>query len=156
MKEQILTTWQINNLVNLMLLDNISDEGFECTLSKRGGRNVALQFAHLHNLRIWRLEKFAKDLLENQSRIDIKKEDVTRDLLKTRLSESAEAYIRWLEIGLENNGIIKGFKRGLIPFLGYFINHEAHHRGSIILTLKQCGHAVPNDIRAGIWAWNQI
>jgi hypothetical protein len=34
MKDQILETWQINNRVNMMLLDDISDEGLESDLIK--------------------------------------------------------------------------------------------------------------------------
>ncbi len=155
MTNQILDTWQINNRVNLMLLDAISDEGLQCTLSKRGGRNVALQFAHIHNNRIYRLEKYAKDLLVNQSRIDIS-QPVTRQLLKKKLADSEAAYIEWFNRSIEDDGKVKGFKRGAIVMLGYFISHEAHHRGNILLTLKQSGHSVPKEIRDGIWAWNQI
>ncbi len=155
MKEQIIETWHINNSVHLMLIDAISDEGLHCTLSKRGGGTPAKQFTHLHNLRLWRLDKVDKELLKGQTKIDTAG-TIDKALLKKRLSESGAAIATLIEQGIDAGGKIKGFKRGLIPFLGYMISHESHHRGNILLTLKQCGHKIPKDIQYGIWAWNQI
>lgn len=61
-----------------------------------------------------------------------------------------------LESGIQNGGTIKGFKRGVVPFLGYLIHHEAHHRGNILLTLKRCGFKLPTELQYGIWEWNKI
>jgi len=155
MKEQIIKTWYINNRVNLKLIDAISDEGFNCSLSKRGGRTVALQFAHLHELRLWKLDRFAHELLGGQIKIT-KKEKINKSLLKKRLSESADAVAKWFEKVIDDDGTIKGFKRGVVPMLGYLISHESHHRGSILLTLKQCGHKIPKAVSYEIWAWNTI
>jgi uncharacterized damage-inducible protein DinB len=155
MKDQILEAWHINNRVNLKLLGAISDEGMNCTLSKRGGRTVALQFAHLHNVRLGWLEASAKDLFKGQTKIN-KDHVVDRALLQKRLAESAEAVARLLERGIENGGQVRGFKRGVVPLLGYFMTHDAHHRGSILLTLKQSGHKVSTEIQYGIWDWQRI
>ena len=64
MLDELLEAWRTNNRINLFLIDRISDAGMKCTLSKRGGRDVARQFAHLHNVRVWHLEKRARDLAE--------------------------------------------------------------------------------------------
>jgi Uncharacterized protein conserved in bacteria len=155
MKSQIIETWMINNRVNLMLINAISNKDMECTLSKKGGRTVALQFAHLHNLRLWHMENYAKKLMNGLSEIN-KDEIITKEILTDKLSASADAIAEWIGKGIDDYGKIKGFKRGVIPMLGYLLAHEAHHRGNIILTLKQCGHKIPQEVQYGIWDWNKI
>jgi len=47
----------------------------------------------------------------------------------------------------------EGFKPHAAAFLGYLISHESHHRGQIVLSLKQAGHPVDKKIQYGIWEW---
>jgi hypothetical protein len=68
MVDQMLEAWQTNNRINLFLLDRITDEGLRATLSKRGGRDVARQFAHMHDIRVWALQTRAKDLATELAR----------------------------------------------------------------------------------------
>ena len=155
MLSQILETWHINNRVNLMLLDGITDEGMVCSLSTRGGRDVARQFAHMHNVRLSWLEVSAKDLTKGVKKLD-SKTTYSRADLKKHFATSVDAIAKWLERCVEAGGTLKGYKRGVVPALGYLLAHEGHHRGSILLTLKQCGHKVSTEVQYGIWDWNKI
>ncbi|HKR03883.1 MAG TPA: DinB family protein [Bacteroidia bacterium] len=155
MKDQIIETWFINNRINLYLIKAISNQGMNCTLSTRGGRTVAQQFAHLHNVRMRWLEVLAKDLSEGLKKIE--KEDAhDKNLLKKSLETSGNAIADLFKRGIENDGRMKGFRRGVVPLMGYFIAHDAHHRGSILLTLKQCGHKVDQQTQYGIWEWDKM
>ncbi len=51
MLEQLVEAWQINHRVTLKLLDALSDDALRATLSTRGGRDVARQLAHVHEVR---------------------------------------------------------------------------------------------------------
>ncbi|NUM82220.1 hypothetical protein HUU42_15605, partial [bacterium] len=73
-------------------------------------------------------------------------------LLKQSLEASAKAIASLLESALES-GKVKGFKPHAAAFLGYLISHESHHRGQIMLTLKQAGHPVDKKIAYGLWEW---
>ena len=155
MTNQFVDTWQINDRVNLMLLDHITEAGLRSTLSTRGGRDVARQFAHIHNVRVGWLDVCAKDLQKGLETFG-KDAEPTKPELKKALTASADAIAKLIQRGAEADGKIKGFKRGVVPMLGYFIAHEGHHRGSILLTLKQTGNKVPTEVQYGIWEWGKI
>ena len=155
MSEELLEAWRTNNRINLFLLDHISDAGMKCTLSKRGGRDVARQFAHLHNVRVWQLDKRAKELAKGLVVFETKmtpSKPQLRDALALS-SEAMEEFLRGLVSGVPKR---RGFKKGISTTLAYFVAHESHHRGNILLTLKECGHSVEPAVRMGICDWDRI
>jgi uncharacterized damage-inducible protein DinB len=152
---QLLAAWHTNNRINLFLIDKIDDEGMKCTLSKRGGRNVVRQFAHLHNVRVWHLENRARDLSKGLATFATEDEP-DKETLKQALGASAEAVASFFTRAVTGEGKARTMKKGVIPNLAYFVAHESHHRGNILLTLKQCGHKVPQEATYAIWDWDKI
>jgi uncharacterized damage-inducible protein DinB len=152
---QLLEAWRTNNRINLFLIDRIDEEGMRCTLSKRGGRNVVRQLAHLHNVRVWHLENRARDLSKGLQAYATHDEP-EKEALKQALAASAEAVAAFFTRCVTGEGKARPTKKGVVSTLAYFIAHEAHHRGSILLTLKQCGHKLDQDAAYAIWDWDKM
>ena len=149
--KQLLDTWEIHNRINLYLLDSIEPEHLQ-SQSVSKGRSVGEQFAHLHNVRLMWLKVAAPELLKGLNKLE-KTEARNKSVLNRSLAASAAAIRAVLEKALAADGKIKGFKPHAAAFLGYLISHESHHRGQILLALKQSGHAVDRKIQYGIWEW---
>ena len=155
MRDELLEAWRTNNRINLFLIDEISAAGMKCSLSKRGGRDVARQFAHMHNVRVWHLEKRARDLAEGLAEFETKVTP-TKTQLRKALAASGKAVESFLEGVIAGDPKRRGFKKGIFATLGYFVAHESHHRGSILLTLKECGHNIDKGAQYAIWGWDQM
>ena len=148
---QLVETWQIHHRIHGYLLAAIAPEHLG-DVSASKGRSTGEQLAHVHNVRLMWLKSAAPDLLAGLEKIE--KADVgDRDRLAAGLDASAAAIATLLARALAGDGKIKGFKPHASAFLGYLIAHEAHHRGQIVLTLKQAGHPVSQKVGFGLWEW---
>lgn len=148
MREEIITAWRINQKILLGLIDAISAEGMASTLSTRGGRNVTRQLAHLQYVRVHQLKNRAKSLAEGATLFD-PKESPSKKELKAALQDSSARIEEWI-MRMGEPGF-RSMKGGPATSLAYLVSHESHHRGAILLTLKQCGHALDAKARMELW-----
>ena len=149
--KQFIDTWEIHNRINLYLLSAIKEE-YLTGISASKGRNVGEQFAHIHNVRLMWLKAADPTLLKGQNKIE-KEEKISKKILADELTKSAKAIATLLEKGFEE-GKVKGFKPHPAAFFGYLISHESHHRGQIMLALKQSGHPIDQKVQYGLWDWS--
>jgi uncharacterized damage-inducible protein DinB len=148
--ESFIDTWHIHHRIHIYLLDAIDPAHLAATASSKG-RTVGEQFAHVHNVRLMWLKASAPALMEGQLKLE--KDPVpTKEQLTTELNRSSEAIATLLRQGFET-GKIKGFKPHAAAFLGYLISHESHHRGQIMLSLKQAGVPMDKKVQFGMWEW---
>src|SRR5204862_5712398 len=83
-----------------------------------------------------------------------------RDLVSA-LALSSAGMESLLALGLANGGRLppsKGYVWQNLSLdvghvLTYFVAHEAHHRGQIVMIARQTGHRLPLATVGGLWQW---
>jgi uncharacterized damage-inducible protein DinB len=145
-------TFLLNNRATLLLLDALDDRQLAHVPTPRA-RSIADQLAHMHKVRVTWLEVASPGAAKSMSKIE--KGAADKRGLRAALQASAAA-IAALLTEAEATGKLRGYKRGPAAFCGYLLAHEGHHRGQILVHLKNAGMAVDKSVAFGIWEWEKI
>lgn len=114
MSDELLEGWNTNRRINLWLIEGVSEQGLRCSLSTRGGRDVARQFAHVHNNRLHHLDKRAPDLAEGLENFESKHSPSREQLIVAYEASTAAMGVFLVDVlgGSPNEGDSRrGFSR---------------------------------------------
>ena len=78
---------------------------------------------------------------------------VTPALAGRALAAKRRAVLKIVGAALDRGGRIGGSPHDAAGFIAYYMAHDSHHRGQIVLSLKQAGHPVNKKVQYGIWEW---
>ncbi len=89
---------------------------------------------------------------------------VTRRQLVSALRHSERGIATILTLGLDAGGVVPPSRRYVwrnLPLdvghvLSYFVAHEAHHRGQLIMLARQMGGRLPRAVTDGVWQWSTL
>jgi hypothetical protein len=88
---------------------------------------------------------------------------VGRKALVPALQRSSRGILRLLALGCEHGGRIplastyiwRNLPLDVGHVLTYFVAHEAHHRGQIVMAARTLGYRLPVAVGGGLWQWTK-
>lgn len=158
----ILASWRTNSRVTAYLVEHISNPLWNAAVPGFPQRTIRSIAAHLHNARCAWIKTLGQEngIVAPQS---VDRRHVTQRQLLTALKRSSRGIEALLKLGLASGGTVPATKayvwRNLpldVPHVvTYFVAHEGHHRGQIMIAARQTGHRLPPEISGGLWQWNK-
>ena len=156
----ILAAWRTNNRITTSLIQQLPEHIWEASAPGIERRTVRTIAAHLHNARSrWIKTLGAEHGIARPPLVDLRA--VSRRHLVAALERSSAGIESLLALGLANGGRVppsRGYVWQNLPLdvghvLTYFVAHEAHHRGQIVMIARQLGRRLPQAVTNGLWWW---
>jgi uncharacterized damage-inducible protein DinB len=160
LQANLLAAWRTNNRVTVQLIERLPPALWDLAVPGAPQRTIRAIAAHLHNARcVWVKTLGREHGITVPSRVDHRR--VTPRQLVAALKRSSVGIEALLELGLAAEGRVppsQGYVwRNLALDVGhvltYFVAHDAHHRGQIVMMARQTGHRLPRTTTGGLWQW---
>jgi uncharacterized damage-inducible protein DinB len=156
----LLAAWRTTNRVTVYLMEHVPTALWDVPIPGAPRRTVRMIAGHLHNSRC----TWVKTLGQEHGIVvpaAVDRRTVTRRELVAALQRSSRGIEALLQLGIAAGGRVppsKGYIWRNLPLdvphvLTYFVAHEGHHRGQIVMLARQLGHRLPADVSAGLWQW---
>lgn len=158
----ILDSWRTNARVTAFLVERLPDELWGSGLPGAPRRTVRMLAAHLHNSRCRWIRTLGEELgVPLPHGVD--RHRVSPKALAVALGRSSRGILRLLALGCEHGGTIpaastytwRNLPLDVGHVLTYFVAHEAHHRGQIVMVARALGCRLPSEVTDGLWQWRR-
>lgn len=160
--DTILAAWRTNSRVTLFLFEHLPSDLWDITVPGAPRRTIRMIAGHIHNARCMWIKTLGQPHgIAVPPSVD--RHRVGARQLLPALRRSGNGITRLLQLGLAHGGTIpptRSYVWRNLPLdvghvLGYFIAHEGHHRGQIVMAARAAGHRLPGEVTAGLWQWSQ-
>lgn len=162
LRDTIFNTWRTNNRVTVFLVEHLPPEVWAAAVPGAPRRTVHMIAGHLHNARCMWIKTLGQELGVTVPR-SVDRRRVGRKELILALERSSRGILSLLTLGCEQGGTIptastyiwRNLPLDVGHVLGYFVAHEGHHRGQIVLVARALGHRLPPAVTGGLWQWTK-
>ena len=113
-------------------------------------RSIAALVAHVHNCGLAYLRRAAPGVAVPA---DLDRFRVTQAGAVRALAAKRKAVLAVVESALAHGGRIDGSPHDGATFLAYYMVHDGHHRGQILLLTRMLGYPVSIKTMSGMWQW---
>lgn len=160
LRKSLLGAWRTNSRVTTQLIQRLPSVLWDLPAPGAAHRTVRAIAAHLHNARCMWIKTLGREHgITAPSRVDHHR--VTRRQLVAELKWSSTGIEDLLELGLASQGSVppssgytwRNLSLDVGHVLTYFVAHEAHHRGQVVMMARQTGHRLPSTTTTGLWRW---
>jgi uncharacterized damage-inducible protein DinB len=158
----ILNAWLTNDRVTTFLVEQLPDPLWEAAVPGSPRRTIRVIASHMHNARCSWIKTLGKPHgVTVPEAVD--RHRATRSQLVRAMKRSGSGIASLLALALEHDARIpptpayvwRNLPLDVGHVLTYFVAHEGHHRGQIVLVARQLGHRLPASVTNGLWQWNK-
>jgi uncharacterized damage-inducible protein DinB len=162
LRNTIFDTWRTNNRVTVFLLEHLPPELWAAAVPGAPRRTIRMIAGHLHNARCMWIKTLGQELGVPVPRSVDRRRAGPKELVPA-LERSSRGILRLLTHGCEQGGRIRPASTYIwrnLPLdvghvLAYFVAHEAHHRGQIVMVARALGYRLPPTVTEGLWQWTK-
>jgi uncharacterized damage-inducible protein DinB len=156
----ILDAWRTNNRLTVFLVEGLTPRVWSAPIPGAPRRTIRMIAGHVHNARCRWVKALGGEFGIPAPR-NVDRRLVGRPELVRALAQSSRAMLRLLAFGCDQGGTIPAARSYVwrnLPLdvghvLAYFVAHEAHHRGQIVLAARAMGERLPASVTDGLWQW---
>jgi uncharacterized damage-inducible protein DinB len=154
--DPLVAVWRTSHRTTAYLLERLPAPLWDLAVPGAPRRTVGVIAGHLHNARcVWITMLGRADRIAAPARVDLRR--VSRRRLLAALERSSRGIERLLEAAVARGRVPAIPWLNLEPdplhFLAYFVAHEAHHRGQIVLLARGAGRRLSREVTVGLWQW---